>query len=135
MSRASKTLRDQVRERAARRCEYCHKPEVDGAYAHQVEHIIAQKHDGATTLDNVAWACFQCNGNKGSDIASYDKETTELTRLYNPRIDSWDEHFMLDDLWVVGKTAIGRVTVRILQMNHPNRVETRAYLIEAGLWK
>ena len=108
---------------------------MDRAYGHQVEHIIALKHDGATTLDNLAWACFQCNGNKDSDIASYDRGMGDLTPLYNLRTNHWNEHFVMDAPVIVGRTVIGRVTVRILQMNHPNRVETRSYLIDAGLWE
>jgi hypothetical protein len=134
MSRISAKTREQVRERAGQRCEYCRKPEGISAYAHQVEHVIAIKHEGPSTLDNLAWACFQCNNNKGSDIASYDKETNMLAPLYNPRQDRWDDHFIFDDVVLVGKTPIGRVTIRILQMNHPDQIETRAYLLSAGLW-
>jgi hypothetical protein len=134
VSRVSAKTREQVRQRAGQRCEYCRKPEGVSAYAHQVEHVIAIKHDGSSTLDNLAWACFQCNNSKGSDIASYDKETNTLAPLYNPRQDWWDDHFILDNSIIVGKTPIGRVTVRILQMNHPDQIETRAYLLEADLW-
>lgn len=134
MNRVSAKLREQVRQRAEQRCEYCRKPEGVSAYAHQVEHVIAIKHDGPSTFDNLAWACFQCNNNKGSDIASYDKETNTLAPLFNPRQDRWDDHFTLDNSVIVGKTPIGRVTIRILQMNHQDQIETRAYLIAAGLW-
>lgn len=134
MSRVPSKLREQVRRRAGQRCEYCRKPEDISAYSHQVEHVIAIKHDGPSTLDNLAWACFQCNNNKGSDIASYDKETNTLAPLYNPRQDRWDDHFTLDNAVMVGKTPIGRVTIRILQMNHPDQIETRAYLLDVVLW-
>jgi hypothetical protein len=82
----------------------------------------------------LAWACFQCNVAKGSDVASYDAQTDELTPLYNPRTQEWDDHFELDGAEIVGKTPVGRVTVRLLQMNHPERIEIRYWLIEAGLW-
>jgi hypothetical protein len=35
---------------------------------------------------------------------------------------------------MVGRTAIGRTTAMLLQINHPLRVEQRAALIEAGLF-
>jgi hypothetical protein len=35
---------------------------------------------------------------------------------------------------IFGKTAIGRVTVRLLQMNHPEQLEIRLQLIQAGVW-
>jgi len=40
-------LRAFVRERAGRRCEYCHLREEDaGTLAFQIEHIIAKQHGG-----------------------------------------------------------------------------------------
>jgi 5-methylcytosine-specific restriction endonuclease McrA len=36
---------------------------------HQPDHIIAVKHGGQTTLENLAYACYACNHQKGSDIA------------------------------------------------------------------
>jgi len=35
---------------------------------------------------------------------------------------------------IVGKTAAGRVTVRLLQMNEPEQREIRRLLIAAGEW-
>jgi 5-methylcytosine-specific restriction endonuclease McrA len=70
MSVISKTVREQVRQRAGMRCEYCRKPEGVSQFAHTIDHIIAVKHEGTSEFDNLAWACFQCNSTKGSDIAS-----------------------------------------------------------------
>ena len=88
----SESLRKAVIERAEGRCEYCKKPQV-AFFAHEVDHVIAQKHRGPTTLENLAFACFECNRFKGSDIASLDPQTDKLTPLFNPRTQSWDEHF------------------------------------------
>jgi HNH endonuclease len=41
-------------------------------YPHEADHVIAEKHGGATSADNLAWACFYCNRFKGSDLASVD---------------------------------------------------------------
>jgi hypothetical protein len=114
MSRVSPALREKVRQRADGRCEYCR--------------------NGSTDLDNLAWACFDCNTNKGSDLSAYDDITKQLTPLYNPRTQKWDEHFEVNNAIINGKTDVGRVTVRLLQMNDPDRVETRRELIEANLW-
>lgn len=127
-------LRQEVRQRAGNRCEYCRKPEGVGLYSHHVDHIIATKHGGSSDLNNLAWACFQCNTTKSSDIASYDAQTRALTPLYNPRLDLWDDHFRLDGALIVGITPVGRVTVDILQINHPDQISTRIGLIENGLW-
>jgi hypothetical protein len=57
-----------------------------------------------------------------------------LTQLYHPRIQSWDEHFELKDGYIIGKTAVGRSTIQVLEMNVLGQVDTRRYLIKAGLW-
>jgi len=36
---------------------------------HQIDHIIADQHKGATTLDNLALACLPCNNHKGPNIS------------------------------------------------------------------
>ena len=65
-------LRRQVQERAQGRCEYCLIHESDMYYPHEADHVIAEKHGGATSLENLAWACFYCNRFKGTDLASVD---------------------------------------------------------------
>src|SRR5579885_2087602 len=54
-------LRRQVQERAQGRCEYCLIHENDMYYPHEPDHVIAEKHGGATSLENLAWSCFYCN--------------------------------------------------------------------------
>ncbi len=46
-----------------------------------------------TTLQNLCWSCDLCNGFKGSDVSAYIADTEELTRLFNPRLDVWGQHF------------------------------------------
>lgn len=134
MSRIQGLLREQVRERAGKRCEYCLKPEPFGTHKHQADHILSQRHDGSDTLDNLAWACFSCNVNKGADIAGYDKLTGQLVPLFNPRTQVWDEHFVYDEATLIGLTPIGRVTVHLLQINDGEQIELRRVLIENELW-
>jgi hypothetical protein len=134
LSRVSNTVREQIRLRAGERCEYCHLPEQVSIYGHHVDHIVASKHGGSSQLENLAWACFQCNVNKGTDIASLDLETGELTRFYDPRTAAGDEHFRLEGARVVGTTPQGRVTVHIFQINHPDQVESRRNLMDGGNW-
>jgi hypothetical protein len=54
-------------------------------FPHQVDHIVSRKHGGLSTLENLALACVICNRYKGSDLASLDSQTGELSRLFNPR--------------------------------------------------
>ena len=74
-------------------------------------------------------ACPYCNRYKGTDLGSLDAETGALTPFFNPRIDDWQEHFGLDGATIIPQTAVGRVTVSILQLNHPDRVLERESLI------
>jgi hypothetical protein len=134
MTRVPEALRTQVRERARNRCEYCGLPQNQVIVAFHAEHIIAEQHNGPTTLDNLAWSCLHCNLAKGPSIASYDRETGELTPLYHTRQHNWDEHFELVEGEIYGKTAIGRVTVNILNFNSKQRVDLRHELVAAGEW-
>lgn len=134
MTRISQAIRDLARERAGYRCEYCHKPDAYNSHAPHVDHIIPLKHNGTDDPDNLAWACFQCNVCKGSDFASIDAKTHTITRLFNPREQRWDDHFEMKGATITGKTAIGETTIRILQMNHPDQIETRQILIDNNLW-
>jgi len=104
-------------------------------YGHQIDHINPRKHGGLSTLVNLAYACLRCNNSKGTDIAVYDTETGEIIPLYNPRVQQWeDDHFELDGAYLKAKTAVGRATIRDLQMNHPDQIEARRNLIEKGHW-
>lgn len=57
-------------ERADHLCEYCLIHEDNTFFGCQVDHIISEKHGGATALDNLAYACAVCNRAKGSDVGS-----------------------------------------------------------------
>lgn len=126
-------FRAQVRDRAERKCEYCLVPESVALIEHQVDHIIALKHGGRTVAENLALCCVICNKHKGSDIASIDPETGNLERLFDPRRDRWRDHFELHEGKISPRTAIGRVTVRLLQLNRPERIKERELMIRAGL--
>lgn len=134
MKRVSESVRLVVKQRAQGRCEYCRFPQSLSTFGFQVDHIIAVKHGGTNETDNLAWACFRCNNLKGSDPGSYDEQTKQLTPFFNPRTQTWDDHFEIVDGFIRGKTATGRVTVQIFQMNHPKLVEMRQVLVKAGLW-
>ena len=128
----SADLRQRVRRRAKHRREYCLLAEQDAFFTHEPDHIIAEKHGGATTAENLALSCFDCNRFKGSDIASLDPTTGSLVRLFNPRVDGWGDHFQIEGGKICGLTAVGRATERLLKLNLPARVEIRATLTRAG---
>lgn len=126
------TLRAAVRERARFRCEYCLLHEEDALFPHEVDHITALKHRGATQESNLAYACDLYNTFKGSDVASVDIETGRVERLFNPRTDSWNRHFRIEDGMILARTRRGRVTEYLLQFNRPDRAATRRMLMAQG---
>ena len=116
-----------VRERAGHRCEYCQLHQNDSLLAAlHVEHIIPRQHGGTDDLENLALACIDCNLHKGPNLTGIDPETNGVTRLFHPRRDRWDEHFAWRGLYLVGRTAVGRVTVRVLQMNSEDQLDLRS---------
>jgi 5-methylcytosine-specific restriction endonuclease McrA len=122
-------LRRLARDRAECYCEYCKIHEDDAFLPHEPDHIIATKHRGETEETNLAWTCFVCNRAKGSDLSSIDVETGQLVRLFNPRIDNWDDHFVLErDGRISAHTDVGRVTEFLLKLNQPKSVEIRRVL-------
>ncbi len=132
MTRPSVALRRKVVASAGNRCEYCLIHQEDVAARHQVDHIIAEKHGGETTLPNLALSCIVCNRRKSSDIAAIDPESGQLVPLFNPRTQEWFQHFQLSGSRIVGRTAEGRATVEFLQLNAPERILERASLIRLG---
>lgn len=127
----SAELRRHVARRADGICEYCLIHEDDTFFGCEVDHIISEKHGGAMKAGNLAYACVFCNRHKGSDIGSV-MEDGDLVRFFHPRKDGWVDHFVLDGSVVSPQTAIGAVTVRILQMNTPDRMLEREALRDVG---
>ncbi len=118
-------LRRLVVERAKSRCEYCLILETDTFFGCQIDHVIAEKHGGPTSESNLAYTCAFCNRHKGSDIGSIADSNGEFTRFYNPRTDTWSQHFSYDNFQIVPLTPIGETTCKILQINAPDRIIER----------
>ena len=133
MARSVKpAMRNAVATRARFRCEYCLRHEDDAIQSHHVDHIISEKHDGETALDNLAYSCNLCNWMKGSDVAAYDASSRMLIPLFNPRTDRWNEHFGLQFGEIVPLTSVGEATVRLLKLNAPQRIAEREWLTSHG---
>ncbi len=107
MSYIPKAFRLFVSHRAAFRCEYCKVPDLGFAFPFQIDHIRSIKHNGETTLSNLAYCCPDCNRYKGTDPGSYLDESTTITRFFNPRIDIWEAHFGIKDGTIFPKTPEG----------------------------
>ena len=121
-------LRRLVIARAEGLCEYCLLHEDDMLFSGEVDHIISEKHGGLTQEDNLAYTCFSCNRNKGSDIGSLTPTTRVLVPFFSPRQDPWHQHFQLDEpsgMVIVPLTKVGEATARIFGFNEPSRLMER----------
>ena len=133
-AKRSEAFRRQVEARAGSRCEYCLLPASVAFYPHEVDHVVARKHGGDTTLANLAFACWRCNRHKGTDLTSFDPETNALTHLFDPRSSPWPEHFTFQAGLLLGMSAEGRTTLRLLQINTAERIAERLRLVALGLY-
>ncbi len=77
-------LRRLVRDRARERCEYCLFPDAVGFYLHEIDHVVAEKHEGQTIENNLCLSCWVCNRHKGSDLTSIDPRTGAIAPLFHP---------------------------------------------------
>jgi hypothetical protein len=122
----TRTLQEVVRQRAKYCCEYCRLHQEDSPLAVlHIEHIIPRKHGGTDDVENLCLACIDCNLHKGSNLTGIDPSTEDVTQLFHPRRDRWEEHFELTGLCIKGKTAIGRTTVRVMEMNSDEQINLR----------
>jgi hypothetical protein len=121
-------LRRLVISRADHRCEYCHIHEDDTYFGCEVDHVISEKHGGPTVTENLAYACLVCNRNKGSDLGSMLEPGGALIRFFNPRVDTWSEHFTHDGVLIKPLGPIGQVTERIFRFNEIERLMEREAL-------
>lgn len=129
-----RALDEEVRVRARGIFEYCRSAQQHYPERFQIDHIIARQHGGATTPENLALCCLDCNSRKGPNIAGRDPTTGQIIPLFNPRAQSWAEHFQWSGPYVMGLTASGRATIAVLALNRPARVAVRQMLIEEGVF-
>ncbi len=124
----SETIQNRVRQRANSLCEYCHASEKWQYVEFTIEHIIPLTKNGTDDIDNLALACFHCNRKKSDKITGTDTQSGVELPLFNPRKDSWNEHFVwsADGLSIVGLTPIGLATVTALVLNRERAIDIRA---------
>lgn len=119
-------VRALVRRRAGERCEYCRLRQEDSPLASlHIEHIRPKKHGGTDRDENLCLACIDCNLHKGSNLTGIDPATGAVTELFHPRQQCWEDHFDWEGIFLVGRTAVGRTTIRVLDMNSEAQLELR----------
>jgi hypothetical protein len=62
---------------------------------------------------------------KGPNLTGFDPRSGKLVRLFNPRKQRWTDHFSVRGVLILGRTAVGRATVELLQMNATKRQSLR----------
>jgi hypothetical protein len=135
MAYIAPTLRRQVADRAAFRCEYCQSPELITGGPFHVEHIVPAVLGGAATAGNLAYSCARCNLHKGQRTRYRDPVSGRIAALFNPRTQDWSRHFLWssDGTRVIGRTRTGRATILLLQMNQPTIVQARSIWVQCNL--
>ena len=136
MSKLNQALDEKIRERANYRCEYCLNPQTLIPSKLEIEHVHPESLGGETVEENLCLACRECNGHKAVKIEAADPWTRKVVNLFNPRHQSWDEHFEFsqENIEIVGITACGRATVEALRMNSIYQRTTRKMWVKAGLF-
>jgi|SRR6516162_391747 5-methylcytosine-specific restriction endonuclease McrA len=127
-------LEQLVWQRARGRCEYCQLSREHSRIPFEIDHIIPRKHRGPTIASNLAGSCFYCNTFKGPNLSGIDDITGKIVRLFHPRRHKWSAHFEWEGPLLVGKTAIGRATINVLEINDLDRVAAREALIIEGVF-
>jgi 5-methylcytosine-specific restriction endonuclease McrA len=122
----TEAMRQFVRSRAGHCCEYCQLRQEDSPLAAlHIEHIRPRKHGGTDDEGNLALACIDCNLHKGPNLTGIDPQTGAITVLFHPRQDPWESHFEWHGRYLLGRTAMGRTTVQVLELNSDDRLDLR----------
>lgn len=129
-----KDLRARVALSAGYRCAYCQTAERIVGPLLEIDHIVPESKGGLSDETNLTLACPLCNSHRSNSTEGIDPVSGQMTPLFNPRVEKWSDHFeWIDDgAGIEGKTATGRATVLVLDLNHPDVVAARKLWVSAG---
>jgi len=119
VSDISSSLRATVIRRANNRCEYCGLSQIGQEAAFHIDHVIPRVVGGKTIAENLALACVSGSLRKAAKQTAADPETTTEAPLFNPRSQTWTDHFRWHNEHIVPLTPTGRATVAALDLNRP----------------
>ena len=134
MATISQTLRRKIIRSAGNRCGYCLTPQEISGGQMQIEHIIPVSKQGSSDENNLWLSCAWCNSFKSNKIDGVDPVTNTQISLFNPRHQSWWEHFKWSEngTEIIGLTPIGRATVIALCLNNEYILPARRRWVSAG---
>ena len=127
-------LLTRLKRQAGNRCGYCLTSTLITGQPLTVEHIIPVARGGLSSEQNLWLSCRRCNEYKGTQLDATDIDTGEQVPLFNPRQQSWREHFAWsgDGMRIIGLTPCGRVTVLALKLNNDDIVSARRLWVSVG---
>jgi hypothetical protein len=100
----------------------------------EVEHLVPRASGGTDDESNLWLSCSLCNRYKGSRTTGIDPDDGTQVALFNPRTQTWSEHFhwSADGTRILGVTPVGRATINVLRLNNELAVEVRRNWVLAG---
>ncbi len=130
----SRKTQKKIRTQAKNRCGYCQSAQKYVLGPLEIEHVLPVAKGGTDEEENLWLACRMCNNFKGTQTQAYDPISGREISLFNPRTQSWAEHFSWDEdgTRIIGQTPCGRATVLALQLNHPIAIMVREQWVDAG---
>ncbi len=131
ISRATSKI---VMVRAGSRCEYCRVLEYLSSFDYHVDHIIGVQHGGPNSLNNLAYVCSPCNWKKGPNISTILDLNGPLVPLFNPRTQDWFTHFEVKNGVLRPLTLVAEATIKLLELNLPNKIEERFEMMLSGFY-
>jgi hypothetical protein len=119
-----------VAERAKYCCEYCFASVDFSSDSFSIDHIIPAAITDNDDASNLAYSCLGCNNFKYTATKALDPLTQSIVPLYNPRDDSWNDHFRWSENYTIieGISPTGRATVSRLNLNRPGLINLRRVL-------
>jgi len=100
----------------------------------EIDHIIPLSKGGDDNEKNLWLICSTCNNAKYNKTEDFDSKTRKNISIFNPRSQDWHEHFQWskDGTKIIGKTAAGRVTIVVLNLNRERFIRVRRNWVSAG---
>ncbi len=101
-----------------------------------MDHIQPRSLEGSDELSNLALACHRCNERRSNAITASDPETSAIVQIFNPRKQSWSEHFCWtqNGINLIGTTPTGRATCARLDCNDDRYPDENSIRSVRRLW-
>ena len=118
----NKSIREQARHRSNYACEYCGITETDTGGLLTIDHFRPKSKGGTDNIDNLIYCCNRCNSYKHN----YYPEDENSPKIWNPREESFSQHFfLLDNGSLKSLTPVGKTTIQLLRLNRPSLISYR----------